>query len=86
VFQYSFGKDSNVLGSAGDAAILRKNLTDLLLGVQVAKHFQLLFRMINTLPISIAKYFIPPGVKNMRELVMVRIPPRGPHKMYLLLT
>lgn len=74
MFQYSFGKDSNVLGNARDAAILRKNLTDLLLGVQVAKHFQLLFNVINKLPISVAKHFIPPGVKHMRDLVIVRIP------------
>ncbi|KAK0507631.1 hypothetical protein JMJ35_010154 [Cladonia borealis] len=70
VFQYSFGKDSNVLGDVGEAAILRKNLTQLLRGVKVTKHLHLLFRCIKSLPVSIAKYIMPRGVRNMKDLTI----------------
>ena len=73
VFQYSFGKDSNVLGDVREAAILRKNLTQLLRGVKVTKHLHLLFRCIKSLPVSIAKYMMPRGVKNMNDLTIVSV-------------
>ena len=71
VFQYSFGKDCNVLGSAEEAASLRKNLTQLLRGVKVAKHFHLFFWAIKRLPLAIARHMVPPGVRNMRDLTTV---------------
>lgn len=71
VFQYSFGKPSNVLGNAEEASLLRRNLTQLLRGVKVSKHFHLLFRCIRLLPLSISRHLVPPGVQNMAELAVV---------------
>ena len=73
MFQYSFGKDSNVLGNLENAASLRRNLNQLLQGVKATKHFHSFFRIIKTMPISLSRWLIPPGAKNMRDLTMVRL-------------
>ena len=71
VYQYSFCKPSNVLGNAEQAALLRRNLTELLRGVKVSKHFDLLFKAIRHLPLSLSRHLLPAGVKNMAELAVV---------------
>lgn len=71
VFQYSFGKQSNVLGDIEEASKLRHNLTHLLRGVKISKHFPLLPRLMKVLPPSVAHLIAPEGTKNMNNLVQV---------------
>lgn len=73
VFECSFGQKSNILDDEHEAAALRKNMTDLLLGVKTSKHFHWFFQTTRLLPAALAKHFVSPGVKNMRDLAaMVR--------------
>ena len=71
VCRYSFRKPSNVLGGAEEAALLRKNLTQLLRGVKLSKHFYFLFQGIRLLPLRLSRHMVPAGAKNMGELVVV---------------
>lgn len=54
VFEYSFGKESNILTSPENAASVRSNLTGLLRGAKLYKHFRKFFWAVNKLPISIS--------------------------------
>ncbi|KAL8713856.1 MAG: hypothetical protein Q9220_002001 [cf. Caloplaca sp. 1 TL-2023] len=68
VFEYSFGKPSHFLDSEHEAATLRRNMTQLLQGVKISKHFHSFFQFTKLLPAVIARHFISPGVQSMREL------------------
>lgn len=73
VFQYCFGKDSDVLANMTEAAILRRNITDLLLGVKFTKHFYPIVWAMRKLPGFVDKYVAPPGAKNMRDMAIVSL-------------
>ena len=73
VMQYSFGQDDNLLGDESKAATLRKNITDLLLGVKVSQHFPWIFAFLNQLPFFIAKHIMPPGALDMLAFSKVSI-------------
>lgn len=70
VFECAFGGKSTFLEDEGTAAELRANMTGLLLGVKIAKHFHVLFEAIKLLPASVGAYFSPRAAKNMRDLAL----------------
>ena len=67
VVQYSFGQGDNLLGDESKASILRKNISELLLGVKISQHFPWILDALNTLPFFIARHFMPPGALDMRS-------------------
>lgn len=63
--QYSFGQDDNLFDDKIKAATLRRNISDLLLGVKVSQHFPWIFDLLNALPFFLAKNIMPPGALDM---------------------
>ncbi|KAL9058180.1 MAG: hypothetical protein Q9162_001904 [Coniocarpon cinnabarinum] len=68
VFEYSFDKKCNMLASIQEAAVMRRNLTSMLLTVKLRANLPLLFQAIQYLPASVGAYFTPPGAKHMANL------------------
>ena len=56
------------MGDMRAAATMRKNLTDMLLGVKLKANLPILFRIIEYLPTWLSNYLTPPGAKNMMDL------------------
>ena len=71
VFEHSFGRESNMLADPDKAAHVRKNLTGLLRGVKMYKHFYWLFKGLNQMPVWVLKKIASPGAKDMQELRLV---------------
>ncbi|KAL9620731.1 MAG: hypothetical protein Q9160_004744 [Pyrenula sp. 1 TL-2023] len=69
VVRYSFSRDDDLLDNESKAATLRKNISDLLLGVKISQHFPWIFSMLNALPLFIAKNIMPPGALDMLAFV-----------------
>jgi hypothetical protein len=66
VMQYSFGQDDDLLEDEENAGKLRKNISDLLLGVKVNMHFPWIISALNSIPFFIAKHIMPPGALDMK--------------------
>ncbi|KAL9091072.1 MAG: hypothetical protein Q9165_004999 [Trypethelium subeluteriae] len=66
VMRYSFGHDDNLLDDEQKAGTLRKNISELLLGVKVNQHFPWIVATLDSLPFFIAKNIMPPGVLDMK--------------------
>ena len=71
--RYSFGHDDNLLDDEQKAGTLRKNISELLLGVKVNQHFPWIVATLDSLPFFIAKNIMPPGVLDMKVFAGVRI-------------
>ncbi|KAL9121742.1 MAG: hypothetical protein Q9187_001696 [Circinaria calcarea] len=68
VSQYSFGNNNNLLKDEAECGTLRRNLTELLLGVKFSAHFPWVIDALDKLPLSLSQNLVPPGVINMMEL------------------
>jgi len=63
-----FAHKANVLGDENNAAVLRKNTYDLLLGIHVNKHFPWIPDFLESLPLYISKPIMPPGLIDLLAL------------------
>lgn len=71
VFEYCFSKRCNLLGDLPRTATLRRNSSNLLLGVHVQKYFPWLIKVIDSLEPLVGDRLTPEGVINLRELEQV---------------
>jgi hypothetical protein len=72
VTNFLFAQQSNNLADEAKAATLRQNSNELLLGVHVNKHFPWLPDFLESLPLSISKPMMPPGLIDLLDLFEVR--------------
>ena len=68
VNNFLFAHEVNVLADENNGTLPRKNSTQLLLGVHVRRHFPWLQKLLQRLPRSIGKYFMPAAVKDAMAL------------------
>ena len=68
VSNYSFGKDSGLLGNMREASRLRYNGIQLLYGIKVNANFPWLIDLLESLPMWLGKKLMPPGILDMMEL------------------
>ncbi|KAH8653079.1 cytochrome P450 [Tricladium varicosporioides] len=68
VTNFLFAHQTNVLANEKQAAALRKNSNELLLGINVNKHFPWLPDFLESLPLSISKPLMPPGLIDLLNL------------------
>ena len=71
---FCFAHQTDLLSDEQRAAVMRNNSTQLLLGIKVNQHFQLLIDLLESLPLSISRIMMPPGLIDMMELSAVRLP------------
>lgn len=71
VSNYCFGEDDNLLGDEKRAAVQRKNMVELLLGIKINLHFPWIFDLLDLIPFYLAKNIMPPGVHDMVALSQV---------------
>jgi hypothetical protein len=77
VNNFLFAHQTDVLGDETKAATLRNNSRELLLGININKHFPWFPDFLESLPLSISKPMMPPGLIDMLELFDVS--PRSHH-------
>lgn len=65
---FLFAQQSNNLADEAKAATLRQNSNELLQGVHVNKHFPWLPDFLESLPLSISKPMMPPGLIDLLDL------------------
>jgi hypothetical protein len=68
VNNFLFAHQTDVLGDETKAATLRNNSKELLLGININKHFPWFPDFLESLPLSISKPMMPPGLIDMLEL------------------
>lgn len=68
VTNFLFAQQADILGDEAKAAILRRNSTELLLGVHINKHFPWFPDFMEALPLSISKPMMPPGLVDLLDL------------------
>jgi len=68
VNNFLFAQQTDVLGDEQKAATLRGNAMDLLTGININKHFPWIPDFLESLPISISKPMMPPGLIDMMAL------------------
>jgi hypothetical protein len=68
VNNFLFAHQTDVLGDETNAARVRKNSKELLLGININKHFPWFPDFLESLPLSISKPMMPPGLIDMLEL------------------
>lgn len=72
VTNFLFAQQTDNLGDEAKAATLRHNSNELLLGLHVNKHFPWLPDFLESLPLSISKPMMPPGLVDLLNLFEVR--------------
>jgi hypothetical protein len=65
---FLFAQQTNLLANESKAATLRKNSNDLLLGINVNKHFPWFPDFLESLPLFISKPIMPPGLIDLLAL------------------
>lgn len=65
---FLFAHQTNVLADEALAATLRRNGNDLLLGININKHFPWFPSFLDSLPLFISKPIMPPGLVDMLAL------------------
>jgi len=80
VNNFLFAQETDVLADETKAATLRHNTYELLLGINVNKHFPWIPDFLESLPVSISRPIMPPGLIDMLELfdVTLHLPHKGP--------
>jgi hypothetical protein len=73
VTNFLFAQQTDNLGDEAKAATLRQNSNELLLGVHVNKHFPWLPDFLESLPLSISKPVMPPGLVDLLDLFEVSL-------------
>jgi hypothetical protein len=68
VTNFLFAHQTNILANEAEAARLRRNSTELLKGININKHFPWLPDVLETLPLSISKSMMPPGLIDLLAL------------------
>jgi hypothetical protein len=76
ITNFLFAHQADILADEAKAATLRHNSYQLLMGINVNKHFSWLPDFLESLPLSISKPMMPPGLIDMLELFDVS-PSRG---------
>lgn len=74
VTNFLFAHQADILADEAKAATLRHNSYQLLMGINVNKHFPWLPDFLESLPLSISKPMMPPGLIDMLELFDVSLP------------
>lgn len=73
VNNFLFAHRTDVLASEPKAAILRQNSKELLMGININKHFPQIPDFLESLPMSISRPMMPPGLVDLLALFDVRI-------------
>ncbi|KUJ11582.1 cytochrome P450 [Mollisia scopiformis] len=68
VTNFLFAHQSDLLSDEGKVATLRENSNSLLMGININKHFPWLPDFLESLPLSISKSIMPPGLIDMLSL------------------
>ncbi|KAI9372947.1 cytochrome P450 [Aspergillus egyptiacus] len=68
VTNFLFAHQANILADEKKAAILRRNGRELMMGINLNKHFPLVPDFLEALPQSISRGIMPPGLIDMLEL------------------
>lgn len=68
VTNFLFAHQTDILGDETTAATLRHNGNELLMGININKHFPWLPDFLESLPLSISKPMMPPGLIDMLAL------------------
>jgi hypothetical protein len=68
VTNFLFAHQTDILADEAQAAILRHNSYELLMGININKHFPWLPDFLESLPLSISKPMMPPGLVDMLAL------------------
>jgi len=55
------------------ASVLRRNLSELLLGVKINQHFPWIVDGLEKLPMTLTKNIMPPGVLDKKEFSLVSL-------------
>jgi hypothetical protein len=74
VNNFLFAQQTDVLADEAMAAKLRENAWELLKGINVNKHFPWIPDFLESLPLSISKPMMPPGLLDMMALFDVSNP------------
>lgn len=70
---FLFAHQTDILADEEKAARLRQNTYELLQGININKHFPLIPDFLESLPMSISKPMMPPGLLDMLALFDVSI-------------
>lgn len=73
VNNFLFAHRTNVLASEPKAATLRQNSKELLMGININKHFPQIPDFLESLPMSISRPVMPPGLIDLLALFDVRL-------------
>jgi hypothetical protein len=73
VNNFLFAHQTDILADEEKAATLRHNTYELLTGINVNKHFPWIPDLLESLPMSISKPLMPPGLIDMIALFNVRL-------------
>ena len=73
VNNFLFAHRTDVLASEPKAAILRQNSKELLMGININKHFPQIPDFLESLPMSISRPMMPPGLVDLLALFDVRL-------------
>lgn len=68
VTNFLFARQTDILADETKAAVLRHNSNELLMGININKHFPWLPDFLESLPLSISKPMMPPGLIDMLAL------------------
>lgn len=70
---FLFAHQTNVLADEEKAATLRKNSYSLIMGINLNKHFPFIPDFLESLPLSISKPIMPPGLIDLLDLFEVSL-------------
>lgn len=73
---FLFAHQTNILADEEKAATLRHNSYSLIMGIYLNKHFPFIPDFLESLPLSISKPTMPPGLIDLLDLFEVSVLPR----------